>query len=421
MKLFIIAGEASGDQLGARLLADLRAVQPDIEIRGIGGEAMAVQGLQSIFPMQELSLMGLAEVLPKIPHILRRLRETEKEIRSFQPDVVLTIDIPDFSKRLARRLQDLRTAGKIKLVHYVAPTVWAWREGRTKTMAKLFDHLFCLYPFEPAYFERAGLHSTFIGHPVTAQQKGNAENLRSKLNIRADQPVICLLPGSRSGEIQKILPVFLESFALLKQRQPDLVGLVPTLPHLKSQIATITSPLPGGRVCREAAGEGALMSIQKFEFGSKVTSPSSVTPDGVPPSPSREKGIFILDSADKYDAFALAAEQGGALAASGTVSLELAQAGCAHVIAYIVNPLTYWLVRMAYKLPYVNLINILAGRVVVPEYLQGAAKPCALASAWRECVKNALHQQMDFAEQLEKLKPAAPQLAAQQILSLHRA
>lgn len=376
MKIFIIAGEASGDQLGAKLLADLRALRPDVEIRGIGGEAMAAQGLQSLFPMSDLTLFGIAEVLPKIPHILRRLKETEQAIRTFQPDVVLTIDVPDFSKRLARRLQDLRKSGKTKLVHYVAPTVWAWREGRANTMAKLFDHLFCLYPFEPAYFERAGLHASFIGHPVTAQEKGSAENLCNQLSIRTDQPVICLLPGSRGGEIQKILPVFLESFQLLKQQQPDLVGILPASPNVRNAIDAM---------CTNIAD------------------------------------LHIVSSVNKWDAFALAAAQGGALAASGTVSLELAQAGCPHVIAYILSPLTYWLVRMAYKLPYVNLINILAGRLIVPEYLQNAAKPCALASAWRECVKNAPHQKMDFAEQLEKLKPAAPQLAAQQILSLHRA
>lgn len=371
MKIFIVAGEASGDLLGAKLLADLRALAPDIEVHGIGGDALAAQGLQSVFPMSDLSLIGIAEVLPKIPVLLRRLRETEQAIRESQPDIVLTIDVPDFSKRLARRLQDMR--GKTKLVHYVAPTVWVWRPGRAKTMAALFDHLLCLYPFEPPYFERVGLHTAFVGHPVTLHAKGDAAHLRAKLNIRDDQPVICLLPGSRKSEIEKLLPVFLETFRRLQKKKSDLVALLPTLPRLHEMVAGQVKDTPN---------------------------------------------IYILPQQDKWDAFALAAEQGGAIAASGTVSLELAHSGCAHVIAYIVNPVSAMIVRMLSRLPHVNLVNILAGRTVVPEYLQDAVTADALATAYCDCLTKASHQQMDFAEQLNKLKAPAPNAAAQALLNL---
>lgn len=371
MRLFIVAGEASGDQLGARLLADLHKLQPDIEVRGIGGAALAEEGLQSIFPMQELSLMGLAEVLPKIPNVIKRLGDTVKVIYEFQPDVVLSIDVPDFSKRLARRLQPLRQAGKIKLVHYVAPTVWAWRPGRAKITAKLFDHLLCLFPFEPPYFEKVGLPATFVGHPIAMNQpRGNAAHLREKLGIRADQPVLCLLPGSRAGEVKNLLPVFLKTFARLKQYQPDLVGLLPTLKSLN------------------------------LDLGFR-----------------RDDGLHILtDPQDKWDSFALAAEQGGAIAASGTVTLELAQGACPHIIAYKVHPLTHWIVKQLYQLPFVNLINILANKLIVPEILQDDMTVQNLINAYQSVMQNPTTQKTAFAEELQKLA-AEPKDAAARIIT----
>lgn len=369
MKLFIVAGEASGDQLGARLLSDLRKLNPTLDVRGIGGTAMAAEGVDSIFPMQELSLMGLAEVMPKIPNIIKRLNDTVKAIHEFRPDVVLTVDIPDFNKRLARRLQTLRHAGKTKLVHYVAPTVWAWRPGRAKTMAKLFDHLLCLFPFEPPYFEAVGLSATFVGHPVAMNTpRGDATRLRAKFGIKTDQPVVCLLPGSRHGEIRRLLPVFLETFAWLKKQQPELVGILPTLPGLQAEIT-------------DAIGQA--------------------------------KDIHVLtEPQDKWDVFMLAAEQGGAIAASGTVSLELAAAGCPHVVAYIVHPLTAWMVRALFKLPFVNLMNILAKRAVVPEILQNDVTPENLTRAYSELMRNGAQQKTEFAVQLKRLAAHPTDIAA---------
>lgn len=365
MKIFIVAGEASGDQLAARLVADLRRARPDMQIFGIGGEALAAQGMQSIFPMSDLSLMGIAEVLPKIPLLLKRLDDTVKAIYQIQPDVVLTVDVPDFSKRLARRLQPLRRAGKVRLVHYVAPTVWAWRPGRAKVMAKLFDHLLCLFPFEPPYFEAVGLPASFVGHPVaTAPMHGDAARLREKLGIRADQPVVCLLPGSRRGEVQKLLPVFLDAFDLLKQKQPDLVVVLPTLDSL---IPILSS-------------------------------------SGLPKAEPGDGSLYVLTSEqDKHDAFALAAQQGGAIAASGTVSLELAAAGCPHIVAYQVHPLTEWLVRRLYRLPHVNLMNIMSGAEVVPEILQKDVMAANLAEKWQLLMCDPKRQKTTFSDNLMKL------------------
>ncbi len=419
MKLFIVAGEASGDQLGARLLADLRKLNPSMEVRGIGGAAMATEGMASIFPMQELSLMGLAEVLPKISNIVRRLNNTVKAVYEFcgvspqhkmsprpragvcldvcavlqnvcllnrrprdKPGVtdleggeivtIVTIDAPDFCKRLARRLQPLRRAGRVKLIHYVAPTVWAWRPGRAKKMAELFDHLLCLFPFEPPYFEKVGLPATFVGHPITtspALAAASADRLRAKLGIRPDQPVLCLLPGSRAGEVQRLLPVFLETFARLKIQQPDLIGLLPTLPTL---------------------------GLDAHE------------------------GIFVLtDPQDKWDAFALAASEGsGAIAASGTVTLELAAAGVPHLVAYKMHAMTYWIARALVKLPFVNLVNILAGKEIVTEILQGDVTAENLAREYQSVLQNAAAQKTAMTEQLEKLRAAVPDAAAQILIRI---
>jgi lipid-A-disaccharide synthase len=371
MRIVIIAGEASGDQLGARLLVDLLALQPDAEFMGIGGEAMATLGLKSLFPMSDLSLMGLAEVLPKIPLILRRLKQTARAIIEFKPDIVVTIDAPDFSKRLARRLQPLRRRGT-KLVHYVAPTVWVWRAGRAKVMAKLFDHLLCLFPFEPPYFEKFGLPTSFVGHPLAmrAVVKGDAERLRQKLGINADQPVLCLLPGSRVGEVRPLLPVFLATFQKLKQQNSEWIAILPTLENLKPLIQTMV-------------------------------------PDGV---------HILTGPQNKLDAFALTAEQGGALAASGTISVELAVSSVPHLIAYTVHPLTYWIARRVVQTPFVNLINILAGAPIIPEILQDEVTSEKLLSEFEKCYIGRMQQVQAFNAQIQKLLPPSPDAAARAVL-----
>ncbi len=371
MKIFIVAGEVSGDQLGARLMADLRILSPGIEIMGVGGAAMTAQGLHSIFPMSDLSLMGLAEVLPKIPLVLKRIKETADAVQKFAPDIVVTIDVPDFSKRLARRLQPLRKRG-MKLVHYVAPTVWAWRPGRAKIMAKLFDHLLCVLPFEPPYFTRAGLPASFVGHPIamTTHAQGNAQRLRDKLGIRTDQPVLCLLPGSRRSEIKKLLPIFLETFQKLKHKNSNWVCVLPTLDHLTPLI-----------------NEMGVTDVH-----------------------------VLIGSEDKYDALSLAAEQGGAIAASGTISLELAIAGCPHLIAYRINPITYWIVRAVVTTKFVNLINLLADHVIVPEILQVKVTPENLLSEFEKCYAHRMEQTAAFEAEMQKLLPPGPQAVARAVL-----
>lgn len=327
--IFLIAGEASGDSLGAALMQSLKGMHPDVKFSGIGGRLMEEEGLNSLFPMSELSVMGLAEVLPRLWHILSRIRQTVREILRARPDVVVTIDSPDFCFRVVKRLK--AATKSIPCVHYVAPTVWAWRPGRARKVAQFLDHILTLLPFEPRYFEVHGLGATFVGHPIVerAAQRGDGARFRRKHGIRPSQPILCVLPGSRMSELSRLIGTFGEVADIILRNNPDTVIVIPTLPHLKTY-------------------------IEKFFTGK-----------GINP-------IVIDRQEDKFDCFSASAV---ALAASGTVSLELAITDTPHVIGYKVSPLTAWLVRYLVKTPYVNLVNILLRRQVVPELLQERCEP----------------------------------------------
>ncbi|NBQ50691.1 MAG: lipid-A-disaccharide synthase, partial [Marivivens sp.] len=203
MKVFLLAGEVSGDRLGCALMAGLKELRNDMEFHGIGGEQMQSHGLTSLFPMEELSIMGLAEVLPKYFHLKRRIRETADEILRLKPDVVITIDAPDFSLRVAKLVKE---ASNIRTVHYVAPSVWAWRPKRAAKMAKVIDHVLALLPFEPPYMTAHGMECDFVGHPVTTEVQATdaeAADFRARFGI-GDAPLILALPGSRRGEVSRL-------------------------------------------------------------------------------------------------------------------------------------------------------------------------------------------------------------------------
>jgi len=330
--IFLVAGEPSGDLLGGRLMAALKAETGGaVRFAGVGGETMAREGLDSLFPMSDLSVMGLTEVLPRLPLLVRRLRQTARAARDCRPDAVVTIDAPDFSFRLAKRLRGER----IPLVHYVAPTVWAWRPGRARKIARLLDHLLALLPFEPPYFEREGLKCTFVGHSVieSGAGRGDGAAFREAHGIAAETPLLCILPGSRHGEVSKLLPVFSETLERLAVSQPDLKAVLPVADSVAPHVAEATKGWP------------------------------------VPV-------VMVRGEAGKFGAFAAA---DAALAASGTVSLELALAGTPAVIAYKVSAFTAWLVRRMVKVRFANLVNIVLDREAVPECLQEDCNPDLLA------------------------------------------
>ncbi|MEO1306611.1 MAG: lipid-A-disaccharide synthase, partial [Pseudomonadota bacterium] len=206
MKLFLTAGEPSGDRLGGALIAGLKTTVPDLEIRGVGGPEMLAQGLQSLFPMEELSVMGLAEILPKYFHLKRRIAQTAKAAMDWTPDAVITIDSPDFSLRVAKILKAKRP--DLMTIHYVAPTVWAWRPKRTEKMARVIDHVLALFPFEPPLMQAGGMGCDFVGHPVVAEPQARVSDSRAFRAEFGEGPLLLALPGSRKGEVARLSSVF---------------------------------------------------------------------------------------------------------------------------------------------------------------------------------------------------------------------
>lgn len=358
--IYIVAGEASGDVLGARLLAALRARDPSLGFAGIGGERLGEQGMASLFPMRELALMGLVEVLPNIRRLAARLSQTAEDIAARRPAVIVTIDSPGFAMRLAARVKPLG----IPIVHYVAPQVWAWRPGRVAKIRARVDRILCLLPFEPAIFEAAGIPVSFVGHPVleSGADAGDAARFRAAHGLRAEERVLLVMPGSRRIEVKRLLPVFGAALRLLEARIPGIRPVIPVSPVVAAHVRAGAADWPA-------------------------------------------RPILVETEAEKHDAFAAAA---GGLIKSGTSSLEMAVAGVPHCIAYRVNPITAWLLRRLVRVPYASLVNLLAGREVVREYLQQRATPEALAAEIERLLTDgteAAAQRAGFAEALAKLSP----------------
>jgi lipid-A-disaccharide synthase len=327
-RIFLLAGEPSGDMLGARLMRALRDQAGDrLEFFGVGGARMAEQGLTSRFPMGELSVMGFTEVLPHLPRLHRRLRQTVAEIARSRPDLAVTIDSPGFSLRLQRRLGPLAT----KRIHYVAPQVWAWRQDRASTLARDLDHLLALLPFEPPFFERFGLPCSFVGHPIVeeAGREGDGRHFRRRYDIPPDAPLLCLLPGSRRAEIGHHLPVLEHVVALLWRRFPRLRLVLPTLDGLAPVVRDL---------------------VARWDI----------------------PALVIEDRAERFDAYAASWV---AIAASGTVALEVALAGLPMITIYRTGALTGWLARRMIRVPHVNLVNLILDRPAIPELLQEDCTP----------------------------------------------
>ena len=372
--IYIIAGEQSGDVLGARLIRALRASRPDLEFTGIGGPRMEELGFQSLFPMRDLAVMGLLEVLPKIRHLRRRLHQTIADIHARKPDVLVTIDSPGFTLRV------LRKCPEIKRVHYVAPQVWAWKPKRVRAFPGLWDRLLCLLPFEPQWFAERGVEGVFVGHPVleSGADKGDAARFRARHAISIDRPVLILMPGSRRSEVPRLLPVFGQTLELLA---PRLHGLVPVLPVASAVAETVREATRGWRV----------------------------------------KPVIVTELDDKHDAYAAAS---AALTKSGTSTLELALAGVPMAVTYRVNPITAAIARRMIKVPHVAMVNLLAGRELAPELLQEDCTPEKLAKTVERLVRDkavAQAQRDGFGEVIASLRPPGmlpSYAAAEQVLQL---
>ncbi len=371
-----MAGEASGDVLGGRLLAALRRRRPDLSFRGIGGLRMAEAGLDTLFPMRELAVMGLVEILPRLRALSRRLDQAVADIAASRPDLVVTIDSPGFALRLLKRIAGLG----IPRVHYVAPQVWAWREHRVREFPGRWERLLCLLPFETAFFARHGLDARFVGHPVlqSGAGSGDAARFRARHGLDPAAPVLVLMPGSRRSEVPRLLPVFRRTVALLAERVPGLVPVV------------VVSPVVAQTVAR---------AVRRWEV----------------------QPVLVTATCDKHDAFAAA---GAALTKSGTSTLELALAGVPMAVTYRVNPLTAAIARRLIRVRHVAMVNLLAGRRLVPELLQQDCRPDRLAQAVQDLLGNpaaAAAQRAGFRTVIDSLSAgdeAPADAAAREVLAL---
>lgn len=324
MLVYLIAGEPSGDLLASRLMkALIKKTNGKVRFAGVGGETMMANGFESLFDSSELAVMGVAEVIPSIPRIMARIRQTIDDIVAKKPDVVVTVDSWSFSARVNKGLRSLNTG--IPQIHYVAPQVWAWKKRRAKTCGRYIDRLMALLPYEAKYFEPYGLKVDFVGHPVVegGAAKGDGAAFRKENDIPEQTKLLCVLPGSRRSETKYLLPIFKETIAGLAEKYPEMHIVIPTVVTVEKAV-------------REATAGWAL--------------PVHI----------------VTGETDRYDAFAAC---DAALAASGTVALELAMAKVPYTIAYKMNPISSWLARRLVKGKFANLVNILADREIVKEYL----------------------------------------------------
>lgn len=331
MKVFLIAGEASGDRLGGALMAGLRGLAPGIGFDGIGGAEMAAQGLKSRFPMDELSLMGIAEVLPKYRQLKRRIRETAEAVIAARPDALITIDSPDFCHRVARIV---KARADIPIIHYVAPSVWAWRPGRAAKMAAHVDHVLALLPFEPPLMHEAGMSCDFVGHPVVASAPPNPAEVAA---LRADlgENILCVLPGSRRGEVARMGPIY--GAALARLGWDDWRAVVPVAPGRAAQMREICAGWPMRPrlvLPEEGIGKASIMAASRL-----------------------------------------------ALATSGTVSLELAFARTPMVIGYDMAWLSRQIISRMVRIDTATLVNLVSETRSVPECIGAGCTPAALAQA----------------------------------------
>jgi len=334
--IFLVTGEPSGDALGGALIAALQQrTGGNLQIAGIGGEQMRERGLVSLAPLEDLAIGGMAEVLPRAPVILRWVRKTVAAIRELRPDAVVTIDSSGFTWRVAHRLR--RCGETLPLIHYVAPMVWAWRSGRARRMARWYDHLMTLLPFEPPYFEHVGLSCCYVGHPVleSGADRGNADRFRATHGLAQDDLLITTLPGSRSGEVTRLLPIFGAALSRLESLIGRFRVVVPTVETVSAAVGKAVHRWPGAP-------------------------------------------IIVQRAQDKYDAFAASS---AALAASGSVALELAMARLPMVVGYRLNPLTERILERILQVQQVNLVNLLLGRPLVCELLGPNCTPERLAAA----------------------------------------
>jgi len=358
-KFFLIATESSGDHLGAALMAELhQRFGADAQFVGIGGREMEGEGLASLFPIGDLAIVGLSAVARQLPMLLRRIREATAAVLQARPDILVIIDSPDFTHRVAKRVR--KADPSIPIVDYVSPSVWAWRPGRAKAMARYVDHVLALLPFEPEEHRKLGGPAcTYVGHPLIERLATLRPDAQETERRQSPPPVLVLLPGSRRGEIRNHMAVFGETLAALKEQGVAVDAVLPTLPHLADMV-------------REAAAQW-------------------------PVAPR-----IVTGEAEKRAAFRSAR---AALAKSGTVTLELALAGVPMVTLYRGTAIEAWVARRVVRVPSIILANLVIGENVVPEFHQEECTAANLVPVLRDILSDtvARKRQLEAFAKLDKI------------------
>ena len=330
MKIFFLVGEDSGDMMGAKIIAQLKKSHPQVNLYGLAGNEMEQLGMKSIFPIKNLSIMGFAEVLPKIWQILGLINKTVATIQQTQPDIIISIDSPDFCFRVIKKINQNQKI-KAKKIHLVAPSVWAYRPKRAEKISKIYDLLLTLLPFEPPYFEKYGLKAKFVGHhgveSAKQQQKKFSKEkiiaIRKDLRISPDKQIICITVGSRNNEVDKILP--------------EAVGALKIIQETKNKILPIF-----------VVTKNTKTKVTEFLHHHQIDN-------------------IIVESERKYEVFAIAKM---AIAKSGTNNLEMLAFGLPIITIYKANYLTYWIMKSISKIKFANLVNICAQKEIIPELIQ---------------------------------------------------
>lgn len=374
MLIGFVAGEASGDLLAAPVIGALRQRLPDLRCAGIAGDRMIDAGAEAWWHVRELSVRGYAEVLRELPRLLRMRSALRARLLAERPAAVVGVDSPDFNLRLEMQL---RAAG-VPTVHYVSPSIWAWRPKRIEKVRRAADRVLLVFPFEQKIYEEAGIPATYVGHPLASVIPAQADSAaaRARLGVDAAEPVIALLPGSRRAEVQHIGPAFVEAAALMHRREPRLRFLLPVAePRLRDLLA------PAMQAAGAAGQRIALVDGRSHD---------------------------CLEAAD------------GVLVASGTATLEAALFGKPMVIAYRMPAASYWLMRQMGTVAFIGLPNILAGEALVPELIQDEATPQRLSDALLAILGDRPRCERlreRFAAMHESLKRDTPRLAAEAILA----
>ena len=349
-KIFIIAGESSGDLHGANLVREIKKLLPDSAIHGIGGDRMKDQGVKLLFHCKDLAVVGLVEILASLRPIIRAVRETKKWLMRERPDLLILIDYPEFNLMMAK---SAKRAG-IPVFYYISPQIWAWREGRIKKIRSRVDKMAVILPFEKEFYKRHGMDVEFVGHPLLDIVKATykREDFLKKLGLDPNRPAIGILPGSRHGEISRLMPIMAETAHKIRSKRPDAQFLIPLAPDIEQHNLDLPK-----------------------ELDIKIT-----------------KGC-------NYDTIAAC---NVILAASGTVTLEAGLLGIPSVVTYKISPLTQRLARLLIKVKYVSLVNIIANKEVFPEFIQDKARPESMAQAVLDLLRPQRAQQIRY--ELDKVR-----------------